>query len=41
MINSRKIRGRIYEQGYTIGKIAKHLGISPYTAGQKIAGNRV
>ena len=41
MINSNKIKGRIYEQGYTIGKIAKQLGLTPYTTGQKVAGKRV
>lgn len=36
MVNTNKIRGRIMEQGLTIGSLASIIGISPSTLGRKI-----
>ncbi len=36
LVNSNKLRGRIIEQGLTIGSLAPMIGISPSTLGRKI-----
>ncbi|MBR7164503.1 MAG: XRE family transcriptional regulator [Clostridia bacterium] len=36
MVNTNKLRGRIIEQGLTIGSLAPMIGISPSTLGRKI-----
>ena len=36
MVNTNKLRGRIMEQGLTIGSLASMIGISPSTLGRKI-----
>jgi len=36
LVNTNKIRGRIMEQGLTIGSLASIIGISPSTLGRKI-----
>lgn len=38
MPNSRKIKARILEKGYTIGAIARQMRLSAYTLGRKISG---
>ena len=37
MPNKNKIKARIVEKGLTIGKVAKIMGITPYTLGRKIS----
>ena len=39
MVNTNKIRGRIMEQGLTIGSLAPLVGVSPSTLGRKIKNN--
>lgn len=36
MVNTNKLRGRIMEQGLTIGGLAPMVGLSPSTLGRKI-----
>ncbi len=36
MINTNKLRGKIMEQGLTLGGLAQMIGISPSTLGRKI-----
>lgn len=36
MVNTNKLRGKIMEQGLTIGELAPLVGISPSTLGRKI-----
>ncbi len=36
MVNTNKLRGRIIEQGHTVGSLALAVGISPSTLGRKI-----
>ena len=36
MVNTNKLKGRIVEQGLTIGSLAALIGISPSTLGRKI-----
>lgn len=40
MPNGLKIRGRIVEQGLTLGKVAEMMGMSQPTLSQKIFGQR-
>lgn len=37
MVNTRKLKGRIMEQGQTINKIAAMMHMTPYTLGRKIS----
>ena len=36
VVNTNKLKGRIVEQGLTIGSLAALIGISPSTLGRKI-----
>lgn len=36
MVNTNKLRGRIVEQGMTLGSLAPMIGLSPSTLGRKI-----
>ncbi len=38
MPNSRKLKARILEKGYTIKKLADLMGLTAYTLGRKISG---
>lgn len=37
-MNAQKIKGRIVEEGSSISKAAKFLGITPYTLSKKLSG---
>jgi len=37
MVNTKKIKGRIVEQGQTIQKIAAKMHMTPFTLGKKIS----
>lgn len=36
MVNTNKLKGKIMEQGMTIGSLALSIGVSPSTLGRKI-----
>ncbi len=36
MVNTNKLRGKIVEQGFTVGSLAATIGVSPGTLGRKI-----
>lgn len=38
MPNSRKLKARILEKGYTIKRLADLMGLTAYTLGRKISG---
>ena len=38
MVNANKIKGRIVEQGMSIGKVADVMGVSASTLGRKLRG---
>lgn len=40
MINTRALKSKMAFEGYTIGRLAKGIGISAYNCGQKISGKR-
>jgi len=38
MVNANKLRGRIVEQGMSIGSVAEIMGLSASTLGRKLRG---
>lgn len=41
MVNGSKVRGKITENGLTIGAVAKEMGISAYTLGRKLSNRTI
>ena len=41
MINSKKLKAKIVERGFTIKKLSEKISLSNYTLGQKIANKSI